>query len=289
MENVENQLNVHHFRSLLKNEKDSLEDHCCQWREICKFPDFPPGMEGDVLVAIGQAELLMRERFAQFSGLIDDCELKRGEKLTTCQDLQGFWDIIYFQIEDVKKKFLGLSDLKNNNWKVVKPITFQENKKKVPVVKPQGMPIKPKVLNTKASSGMRAHILAARQRLKDAQRQRIVHSAPVAVQTTPTEILADENKENETVLPGTPKGVKSPEKVTFDAGFFKVVTPVKKMERMTLQDKGSSPVKVGKVLSSAVLRERLQNSPLVHKDYSPCMRITRSMKAKRNVSKLSFN
>lgn len=52
----------------------------------------------NVSVATGQAELLMKERFTQFSNLIDDCELKRGEKEVTCQDLQGFWDIIYFQV-----------------------------------------------------------------------------------------------------------------------------------------------------------------------------------------------
>ena len=52
----------------------------------------------NVGVAVGQAELLMKERFTQFSHLIDDCELKRGEKEVTCQDLQGFWDIVYIQV-----------------------------------------------------------------------------------------------------------------------------------------------------------------------------------------------
>lgn len=48
----------------------------------------------------GQAELLMKERFSQFSGLIDDCEFNRGEKTITCQDLQGFWDIVDFQVSN---------------------------------------------------------------------------------------------------------------------------------------------------------------------------------------------
>ena len=51
-----------------------------------------------VCFSTGQAELLNRQRFTQFKGLIEDCELKRGEKEVTCQDLQGFWDIIYFQV-----------------------------------------------------------------------------------------------------------------------------------------------------------------------------------------------
>lgn len=50
--------------------------------------------------AVGQARLLMKERFKQFTGLVDDCELGRGEKITTCMDLQGFWDMVYFQVSD---------------------------------------------------------------------------------------------------------------------------------------------------------------------------------------------
>ena len=46
----------------------------------------------------GQAELLKKERFTQFVGIIDNCEFGRGEKETTLTDLQGFWDIIYFQV-----------------------------------------------------------------------------------------------------------------------------------------------------------------------------------------------
>lgn len=40
----------------------------------------------------------MKERFNQFNGLVDDCELRRGEKITTCSDLQGFWDMVYYQV-----------------------------------------------------------------------------------------------------------------------------------------------------------------------------------------------
>lgn len=54
--------------------------------------------------AVGQARLLMKERFKQFGGLVDDCEFARGEKITTCTDLQGFWDMVYFQASSEKRK-----------------------------------------------------------------------------------------------------------------------------------------------------------------------------------------
>lgn len=31
-------------------------------------------------------------------------------------DLQGFWDMIYPQVVDVKKRFVSLSKLRENNW-----------------------------------------------------------------------------------------------------------------------------------------------------------------------------
>lgn len=53
---------------------------------------------GNIRTVIGQAELLMKQRFKQFTGLVDNCEFNSGEKEVTCTDLQGFWDMIYFQV-----------------------------------------------------------------------------------------------------------------------------------------------------------------------------------------------
>ena len=55
-------------------------------------------MLGQVRTSVGKAQLLVAQRFKQFSELVDNCELGTGEKTITCQDLQGFWDMIYFQV-----------------------------------------------------------------------------------------------------------------------------------------------------------------------------------------------
>ena len=62
---------------------------------------------------IGQGRLVMAERFVQFSGLVDNCEFDQGEKKTTCMDLKGFWEMIYFQVGRHKQHcfFLTLSVL----------------------------------------------------------------------------------------------------------------------------------------------------------------------------------
>ncbi|XP_035686146.1 disks large-associated protein 5-like [Branchiostoma floridae] len=79
----------------------------------------------------------MDQRFKQFSGLVDNCEFNTGEKETTCQDLQGFWDMVYFQVEDVDKKFDDLEKLKARNWEpeeVKKPVKIKKK-----IVKVTGM------------------------------------------------------------------------------------------------------------------------------------------------------
>jgi len=55
-------------------------------------------VRGCIRTTIGQAELLMAERFKQFAGLVDNCEFGTGQKEVTCSDLQGFWDMVYFQV-----------------------------------------------------------------------------------------------------------------------------------------------------------------------------------------------
>ncbi len=51
-------------------------------------------------MSVGQAELLIsrKGRFTQFANLVEDCEFSRGEQKTTCADLQGFWEMVNFQV-----------------------------------------------------------------------------------------------------------------------------------------------------------------------------------------------
>ena len=102
---------VARFRELLKSETERLTSVCEAWEAKVasskKKASDPEAVEGHILSAVGKARLLMNKkgRFEQFSGLIDNCEFKKGEKETTVMDLQGFWDMIYFQVEDVDRLF----------------------------------------------------------------------------------------------------------------------------------------------------------------------------------------
>lgn len=75
---------------------------------------------GAIRTTIGQAKLLMSQRFKQFSDLIDNCEFNTGQHPTTLNDLAGFWEMIGFQIDDVSEKFKSLIARANKvgcqNW-----------------------------------------------------------------------------------------------------------------------------------------------------------------------------
>ncbi|KAG9340353.1 hypothetical protein JZ751_021466 [Albula glossodonta] len=123
----EQQHDVPYFRAVVSSETGRLTGLCEQWDPRIEEPSIPEEMRERVRTAVGQARLLMRERFGQFEGLVDDCALGRGEKLTTCTDLQGFWDMVYYQVEDVNKKFNALKEAESRGW--------QEEHKPLPRVK----------------------------------------------------------------------------------------------------------------------------------------------------------
>lgn len=128
---------VPYFRKLLCTETDRLNGLSSHWNLINDSTELSEEIHGQIRTTVGQAKLLMDQRFKQFSGLIDNCEFKLGEKETTCMDLKGFWEMIYYQVEDVDMKFEELKKLKDNNWVDDKPKpVVKKVKKKVakPVV-----------------------------------------------------------------------------------------------------------------------------------------------------------
>ncbi|VDI31313.1 disks large-associated protein 5 [Mytilus galloprovincialis] len=106
---------VAYFRQLMKSQTERLNQLCQKWDDI-DTTNLSEDVNGQLRTVVGQAQLLIAQRFKQFNGLVDNCEFKQGEKETTCTDLQGFWEMIYFQVEDVNQKFIDLDKLKANNW-----------------------------------------------------------------------------------------------------------------------------------------------------------------------------
>lgn len=76
-------------------------------------------LRGLMRTTTGQGRMLIKQRFVQFENLIKDAEGKTSEKPIGDDDLQGFWDMIDFQVVDMKNKFQVLEEAKANSWKLL--------------------------------------------------------------------------------------------------------------------------------------------------------------------------
>ncbi|XP_072770170.1 disks large-associated protein 5 isoform X2 [Nerophis lumbriciformis] len=210
---LESKHDVPYFRSEINNETDKLMSLSAQWETKVEDESIPEEMRDRMRTAIGQARLLMKERFNQFSGLVDDCELVRGDKLTTCSDLQGFWDMVYFQVEDVSRKFDALKEAEVRGWvDEHKPQARQRKAVKKPVVAPAKPP------GTKAGAKSRLAAIKAAMRAKK-QAAEAEEASKVAGDT-----------QDEATPPEGPQSQVAPQAtdtVVFDGGFFSVASPAR--------------------------------------------------------------
>jgi len=183
------ELSVGWFRGNLGAETKRLRALCSDWQSKSEE-------NGRVRCAIGKANILISGRFKQFSGLIDDCELGRGTKKTRVTDLQGFWEMVSFQIEDVDRLFQDLSKPEPGEVKgSVQPQPVKSKRVKCSTAAPP----------CRKRPAIRDHILAKRRELQG-------EPAPPSVHVE----KADESN-------GAAQ--KTDAEKVFDGGFFKVKSP----------------------------------------------------------------
>ncbi|XP_077358114.1 disks large-associated protein 5-like isoform X1 [Festucalex cinctus] len=208
---LETKHDVAYFRSEMANETDRLTSLCAQWETRFDDESIPEEMIGLICTTVGQARLLMKERFKQFSGLVDDCHLRRGEKITTFSDLQGFWDMVYFQVKDVHRKFDSLKEAEARGWvEEHKPPPPRQRKA---IKKPAAAPAKPPV--TKAGKSELAALKAAMRAQKKAAEAAKAAAARAAGEATDKPRPSCEGAQGRSDI------------VVFDGGFFRVESPIK--------------------------------------------------------------
>ncbi|NWI01253.1 DLGP5 protein, partial [Tichodroma muraria] len=221
----EQEHDVPYFRNILRTETERLLSQCLQWEGNLEL-DIPEDAKDLIRTTVGQTRLLIGERFKQFEGLVDNCEFKRGEKETTCTDLDGFWDMVNFQIEDVNKKFDNLKKLQDNEWQPLDVPSKAVVKKKAV---PSGVP-KPK-LEAAARTAARSRLASVKAALRDKMKQ------GAAAEGAHQERLPEA------------------EKVIFEAGFFRIESPVKNFSGLLPR----TPAKLANPRSS--IRSSLLNIP----------------------------
>ncbi|CAL8283725.1 unnamed protein product [Merluccius merluccius] len=214
---------VPYFRLQMVLETEKLSSLSELWESRVEDESIPEEMRDSMRTAVGQARLLMKERFGQFSGLVDDCELGRGEKITTCTDLQGFWDMVYYQVEDVEKKFAALKEAESRNWvEELKPVAPRQRKVvKKPPVTAAAAP-KPGGASTAAKARVAAAKAAAKAAMKAKKEAAEAEKASKAAGNTEEDVSLPQ--EGATAQNSEAQG---PETVVFHGGFFRVESPAK--------------------------------------------------------------
>ncbi|NXU48296.1 DLGP5 protein, partial [Turnix velox] len=248
----EEEHNVPYFRNILQSETEKLTFQCLQW-DVKLELDIPEDAKDLIRTTVGQTRLLIAERFMQFEGLVDNCEFKRGKKETTCADLDGFWDMINFQVEDVKKKFDNLKKLEDNEWQ------------------PPEIPSKAAVKKKAVSSGVPKPELGAAGRIAARSRLAAVKAA-----------MRDKMKQDGATHCLQQKELPEVEKVVFDGGFFRIESPAKTFPGSTpgrasqrTSDKLATPRSSSRALLQRVLpalphtRDETANHTPVLKGFHP--------------------
>ncbi|XP_035469847.2 disks large-associated protein 5 [Scophthalmus maximus] len=212
---MESNHDVPYFRSEISSETDQLTTLSFHWESKVEDESIPEEMRDRMRTAVGQARLLMKQRFNQFSGLVDDCELGRGEKITTCTDLQGFWDMVYYQVEDVKKKFDALKEAEGRDW--VEEHKPQPRQRKA-LKKPSTVTAKPTGTKAASKSRLAAVKAAMKARQQAAEAEKAATDAGKSEEDKDGPNCHDPQPQAESQIPDT---------VVFDGGFFQVESPAK--------------------------------------------------------------
>ncbi|KAG5681880.1 hypothetical protein PVAND_011287 [Polypedilum vanderplanki] len=118
----------YYFLRLLFNEKTrilKLADDAEKELEILQSdPSTVPSEDvvGLILAAIGKSRLLATKKFKQFEGLCEE-NLKPNTDgpQTLAGDLQGFWDMMMLQVDNIDAAYKEIQECRENGWKKPQP------------------------------------------------------------------------------------------------------------------------------------------------------------------------
>ncbi|XP_076233364.1 uncharacterized protein LOC143178525 [Calliopsis andreniformis] len=149
-----------YFQFLLNKETDKLNELCKKWEKVKDEAEMTEDAQYQINQAIGQTNLLIRKKFERFRSLVSDCETGKGEMLVTCKDLQGFWDMMYMEIQNCNSRFEKLEKLYAQGW--------EEEEEKLPSkpVNKKKTTVKNKII-PKRSSSLRTFLMEKKKKMAE--------------------------------------------------------------------------------------------------------------------------
>ncbi|KAJ8963089.1 hypothetical protein NQ318_018553 [Aromia moschata] len=124
----------HYFIKILEEQTDRLLELAARVEGEISTPDLSEEIVGKLRSTAGKARLLVSQKMQQFKGLCTNninqasSSISVGEAFpTTNEDLQGFWDMVMLQVDQVDALFKEIDCLRSNNWKEVDNVSKKAN------------------------------------------------------------------------------------------------------------------------------------------------------------------
>lgn len=176
---------VQYFRLQLENEIGRLNSLCDEWLQYSSGENearlAETGGKDMIDAAIGQTKLLTSKKMMQFSSLIDRCEAgatgiglrandgSEDTKPVLAEDLEGWWDMMRLQSDNVDKRFDNLKRWKANDWVDPDEVVPKPKPKTKRKVVPKDAAAKP---TSKASRDLKSFLLKANAEARKKRKQK---------------------------------------------------------------------------------------------------------------------
>ncbi|XP_070509237.1 disks large-associated protein 1-like isoform X2 [Chironomus tepperi] len=196
----------HYFLKLLNAEKTRIlkiaDEVESELKDLQSDPSTVPSEEvvGIILSAIGKSRLLATKKFKQFEGLCyENLTPNMDGPQTLSGDLQGFWDMMMLQVDNIDAAFEDLQICRASGWKKPQPLSPLSAPKGTRLTKrPLTQNNKGKVAAVNKSSTASSEAAQKRdeQRKKLLEMKRKQKAAMQQNGTLENEALNDDKKEN---------------------------------------------------------------------------------------------
>lgn len=119
----------HYFLRILEEQTKRLLQLASRVESDISTPDLSEEVIGKLRSTAGKAKLLVSQKMQQFKGLCtNNINQSVGEAFpTTNEDLQGFWDMVMLQVDQVDALFEEINVLRKNNWQEVVKVENKVN------------------------------------------------------------------------------------------------------------------------------------------------------------------
>jgi len=160
-----------YFIKLVNLECDAIRKLISQVE--CLLPNAPENGQARIQAIVGKSNLLMSKKIQQFLGLCKSnitCALNDLSRPKN-NDLEGFWDMVKIQVDQVKTEMREIIDISNKGW----PDDEDQNKEKpIKTIKVKTKAKKAVVLNSKYDAARRKAIEEQRKAMKNLKSDDII-------------------------------------------------------------------------------------------------------------------